>query len=436
MQYTREQVLRMAPDDSAAKAGQQLANNAKWPQKSISDTTLWGDCQGSGKTPYKTIVDLNNVAFKCSCPSRKFPCKHGLGLLLLYLQQPDAFTPESTLPQHVAEWLGKRAVRGATKEQKEQKPVDETARAKRVASRDKKVESGIEELRAWIQDVVRTGIMQVPQQVPRFSQHITARMVDAQAGGLAARLRQINRIGFFQDGWQKQLMRKLSHIYLITEAFGRADQLPDDMAAELQQLVGYTVPKEEVLRQEAVSDTWIVLSITTTEEANIRTEQVWLYGIATRRYALLLHFYAGNQLPQHTLFPGLYIKADLVFYPGIAQTRALIREQQVLQADTVALPGMPNLLQVYEQIAAVLAKNPFTEQVPFLSEKVSLVRKDKTWLLADGNGQGILLHNTEAECWYMLAVTCGKAFTCFGIYESAQFRLHTIWAGSKMYSIK
>jgi SWIM zinc finger len=43
---------------------------------------VWGLCAGSGKRPYQTVVDLTGPAYKCSCPSRKFPCKHALALLL------------------------------------------------------------------------------------------------------------------------------------------------------------------------------------------------------------------------------------------------------------------------------------------------------------------------------------------------------------------
>ena len=82
MSLTQDQILQLAPDEASKKAGQQLANNAKWNAKFCHENALWGDCQGSGSKPYKTIIDLQNLAFKCSCPSRKFPCKHGLGLFL------------------------------------------------------------------------------------------------------------------------------------------------------------------------------------------------------------------------------------------------------------------------------------------------------------------------------------------------------------------
>ncbi|MDQ3283523.1 MAG: SWIM zinc finger family protein, partial [Acidobacteriota bacterium] len=31
---------------------------------------------------------LTDLASKCSCPSRKFPCKHAVGLLVLGVQSP------------------------------------------------------------------------------------------------------------------------------------------------------------------------------------------------------------------------------------------------------------------------------------------------------------------------------------------------------------
>src|SRR6185436_6036947 len=79
MNWTEEQVLSLAPDESAKKSGRELASPSKWVSRSANEKALWGECKGSGANPYKTQIDLSNIAFKCSCPSRKFPCKHGLG---------------------------------------------------------------------------------------------------------------------------------------------------------------------------------------------------------------------------------------------------------------------------------------------------------------------------------------------------------------------
>ena len=436
MQYTRDQVLKMAPDEASAKAGQQLASNAKWITKSVHSKALWGDCQGSGKTPYTTIVDLGDIAFKCSCPSRKFPCKHGLGLMLLYTQQPDVFTRESEMPEHVSEWLGKRQGKEVTREQKEAKPVDEAAQAKRAASREKKVDAGIEELRSWIKDVVRTGIMNVPQNSYQFSQNITARMIDAQAGGLASQLRQINNINFYKEGWQRALIKKLAGIYLLTDAYQHSDTLSQDMRTELRTLIGWTTSKEDVLQGSAVSDTWVVLSVTTTEDGNITTERIWLYGKMNNRFALVLNFYAGNQLPQHLLFPGLHIAADIVYFPGVASIRALIKESRTLPQTSIHIETIHSVVSVFHRITNLLAQNPFTEQVPFLLDEVHMIFQDGSWLMSGADKQGCAIANPEEACWRMLAFTNGKPCSCFGVYENEQFHIHTLWTNHKTYFVK
>ena len=77
---------KLAPDDASIKAALKLARPGPWSETGSTDTLVWGKCQGSGKTPYQVSVDLTGPAVKCSCPSRKFPCKHGLALLLLWVE--------------------------------------------------------------------------------------------------------------------------------------------------------------------------------------------------------------------------------------------------------------------------------------------------------------------------------------------------------------
>src|SRR5215469_5285139 len=108
--YRREQVLAMAPDAAAARAGQGQAVLVKWPVLGHDERAAWGECQGSGAAPYRCQAALADGAARCSCPSRKFPCKHALGLLLLLA---DGAVPEATCPDWVAEWLATRSDRQA-----------------------------------------------------------------------------------------------------------------------------------------------------------------------------------------------------------------------------------------------------------------------------------------------------------------------------------
>src|SRR3954452_8153695 len=135
--WNAEQVLALAPDPSSAKSGKDLSAARKWKTLGVSDALAWGEIQGSGKNPYQTCIDLSEPAFKCTCPSRKFPCKHGLGLFLILAQQPAAF-PGGAPPAWVADWLATRSKKAEDKakkaEEKQQQVEADPELAKRRAA--------------------------------------------------------------------------------------------------------------------------------------------------------------------------------------------------------------------------------------------------------------------------------------------------------------
>src|SRR4051812_40625688 len=108
--WTTEQVLAMAPDAGSARSATGLASPRQWLRLGRSEGAAWGAGQGSARQAYQTEIDPGEPAFRCSCPSRKLPCKHGLGLLLLLLRQPDSFV-EGPTPDRVTEWLASRVER-------------------------------------------------------------------------------------------------------------------------------------------------------------------------------------------------------------------------------------------------------------------------------------------------------------------------------------
>src|SRR5215472_18662690 len=103
LDWTTDQILKLSPDAASAKAAQGLLNLKNWSRLGTDGRAAWGLCQGSGSKPYQAQIDLPEPAFKCSCPSRKFPCKHGLALLLLLAEQPKEFR-EASPPDWVMKW--------------------------------------------------------------------------------------------------------------------------------------------------------------------------------------------------------------------------------------------------------------------------------------------------------------------------------------------
>jgi len=82
--FTEEQIKSLAPNPAAFNAGKKLSKESGWDEYSQSQRAIWGAIRGSGKKPYMVQIDTNAIAFKCSCPSRQFPCKHAVGLMLLH----------------------------------------------------------------------------------------------------------------------------------------------------------------------------------------------------------------------------------------------------------------------------------------------------------------------------------------------------------------
>src|SRR5262245_620937 len=118
MNWTTEQIMALAPDAASAKAGQGLATARKWLAVGADEQAAWGWWQGVGKEPYQAQIDLSEPAFRCSCPSRKFPCKHGLGLFLLLASSAAAFK-EKKPPDWVVEWMASRAKRAEQRDERQ-----------------------------------------------------------------------------------------------------------------------------------------------------------------------------------------------------------------------------------------------------------------------------------------------------------------------------
>ena len=115
--FTEDQATALVTDAGTLKRGRELAAPAKWSSLGRTDTAAWGACAGSGATPYLTGIDLTEPAFKCSCPSRVFPCKHGAALLLLLARQPELLPPAD------AAHLARRVARQAPTKSSRSKPI-------------------------------------------------------------------------------------------------------------------------------------------------------------------------------------------------------------------------------------------------------------------------------------------------------------------------
>ena len=71
--------------------------------------------------------------------------------------------------------------------------------------RHQKVLNGIDELEIWLKDLLRNGLINIPERAYTLFDGIARRMVDAQAPGLANRLKVIQEINFYEESWKYML---------------------------------------------------------------------------------------------------------------------------------------------------------------------------------------------------------------------------------------
>lgn len=424
--WTADRVLSLAPDSASASAGQSLANIKKWSTIGQSSRAIWGLCQGSGKDPYQTRIDLSEPAFKCSCPSRKFPCKHGLALLLLFAKDDSAFKSQDE-PGWVTDWLDSRRDRvekKAAKADAEPKPVDAEAQAKRAAQRDARVQDGIATCRLWLDDLTRRGLAAAQQEKSTFWSQLAARMVDAQAPGLARHIAQLPDLISSGEGWELRALDALGRLHLLLKAGEQLATLPPDLALDVRTALGWNQSKEDALSGEAVQDRWLAVGSFIEDEDRSRVRRTWLVGRNTHRRALLLDFAAGAAPLPVSAAAGTEFDAELAFYPG----RLALRAQPKSRGD--ALPLAPDLgpaadasiNDALRRYAQALAANPWLARWPLLLRTTRLTRIGDRWFLIDADNAALPIHPTFIHgtgLWRLLAISGGRPLTILAEWDGS-----------------
>lgn len=175
-QITEQQILAMAPNAAAAANGRKISQKGGFVrlQRSADDTFYMGECTGSGKSNYVTSADFADGApvCRCSCPSRQFPCKHGLALLYEIMGQKKFETcevPEDILKkrekkqareakaQAAAEGLTGDGAEDSAVQEKKKKAAAKSANAARAKKLRKQLE-GLALLEKLVQDLMRAGL--------------------------------------------------------------------------------------------------------------------------------------------------------------------------------------------------------------------------------------------------------------------------------------
>lgn len=385
----------------------------RWLELGRTNDAVWGRIKGTANEPYQVAIDLQTSSATCTCPSRRRPCKHAVGLTMLNAAAPPAEAPPP-------EWL-------AASLQQRQKPaerraiVDPERAAARARRREQRITEGVDDLQRWLEDLLRAGLAEAASRPWRSFEQMSARLVDAQAPGLARYVRELGSLPYGVRDWPERMVIELGQVWLLLTAWRRLQELEPGLRADVRSLVGLNEARDDVLDRPPEHDAWDVLGRRVIEGERMLVQRTWLWGRNSQRWALLLDFDPGGQPVEHGLAPGQSFEADLCFYAGAAPLRALVRGAP-RQVDAVAtLPGC-SVASAMRAYAESLGRNPWQERTPLALASVVPMRRDGAWSVTDEQHHMVELSGPAG--WQLLAVSGGQPIDVFGEFNG--FSLHPL----------
>jgi len=422
MALNHEKVEALAPDQSSLDAARKLLKPSSWPAVASNGAGLiWGECQGSGSTPYRVVVSEIDLGYKCTCPSRKFPCKHSLALMWLRADGKLAFATDP-VPSWVSEWLSRRrgpsgipsptedtgskaSIQAAVAAVSETKP-DPKAEARAAAARERNrqereasILAGLDDLDLWISDQLDRGLAGFAGHSAEACRLIAKRLVDAKASGLATRLESLPaRIFSLPEASRPNaVIRELGQIHLLAEAYRRQSEsdeiLPSGLKASVRQTIGWSLTREALLSDpEAlrVSSTWrVIATLSEVQPDRLRRIETWLWregGGEGPHAGLLIDFLPVATGAASSGFSiGDRVKAELVFYPGAVPLRAQIAQSfsgAAFSAEALELPKH-NLQEAYRKYEEAMLHEPWLDTWVLSARNARLRRHGEQLFLCD-----------------------------------------------------
>jgi SWIM zinc finger len=450
MSLTRAQIEALAPDQAALSAAAKLLKPGLWSTlgRDAAEGLIWGECQGSGANPYRVMGDLGDLGSKCTCPSRKFPCKHALALLWMRAESADKFSV-GDVPEWVSEWLGRRrkssggpdartetklnggaslsaALISETSAPPDAKADERKAAAteKRAAKTDQTVTIATLELDAWIADQLRTGIAGFLADLNARCRRIAARLVDGKAAGLASRVDELpaRLLALPVDMRNDFALIELSRLVVISKAW-RAD--PPN--ADLRREVITAETRDSVLN---APDTLRVDADWEVSGEQIRTRRDGLVSVATwlrrlngadalPRFGLLIDFFPASAGKRTAAFAsGDRFRAELAFYPSAAPLRALIAERQGEATGTAT--GLAETGNVLAPWHARLRLLPWEQMAPLVLPpgRLGVDASGRVWWQAGDGQTRLMLENAPPDFALSVALT-----QTFALWDGARLSL-------------
>lgn len=436
-QFTEEQVQDLAPDAASVKAAQKVYGKVNW-EVFKSDRAAWSSIKGSGSKPYLVRIDLEDTAFKCSCPSRKFPCKHGLSLAFYLARNSMDSIDVATEPIWVEEWIDKRRNKATKAAAKPKKIVSPEKIKEKSTNKWKDAVVNIQHLELWLQDFVSNGLIDLSAKSNVYFDNLIRRMVDFKMPGINTFLRAIKNINFAEKGWEQKVLRQIHLLHLLVTSVKNHEQLAPDYKKELELLLGWNVKKDDLLlnpQTEIVDDVWMTLNVIRKEEDGLTSRKTYLYGVTTNRFVYILDFSFRGAGFSETYVKGQQLQAKLALYPGVHKNRAILKVKGIDTDINFDLHPVP-FKDANARYLESRIKFPFTFESLAMVASAKIVLQENNIYLVNKKDEILHCFDLPKETFLtVLAISKGHWFDAFVVMNQQGVELLAIHFDDKIYSL-
>ncbi|KAJ51908.1 putative nucleic acid-binding Zn finger protein [Clostridium tetanomorphum] len=417
---SKEYIDSLATNASAMKNGNKLSKDGSFVKlnKSEDESIIFGECKGSGKNNYLCSADFineSNPVFRCSCPSKQFPCKHTLGLLYAFVDGKK-FTVEN-IPEDIIEKRAKIEKKEQNKIEKKKAPAK-----KNKSAIKKKINAqleGIELLDKIVKGILKQGFASIHKEnikelnsqlkelgnyyipgVQAELKRLIEKIFDSEVDNENALMQAIYLKSLVKEG-KKHLLNRLEdeemnlsvssdmeellgHAWKLTE-LEELDQFKKDVNLVQLSFSSYV----DTAREEYI-DEGIFLDLNTGEIRNTYNYR------PLRRKSDAEGEYAPNCLLE---IPTLYI------YPGQLNLRVrweemIIKEMQQEHYEKAFSFGEKSYAHVIKKIKNYI-KNPLVSKMPSILLRYSTLGKvENNWVIEDEEGNRLVLNEDEYDLGY------------------------------------
>lgn len=433
MDITRSLVSSLAPDSASVSAGDGLVNKNKFLKLNIDkeDTVIFGECAGSGKNPYYVSVDFINPVSpvsRCSCPSRKFPCKHAIGLMIAYADGR-SFS-EADVPEDILSKRDKLEKRSQKKEEQVKEALEKPAKAEKKAAPKKNSAAQLKKLQTQIDgldiaggvitSLVRDGIgsvtdgtvAEITKQAKQMGDYYLTG-VQKQLLDLAAILKTKDKEAMYTQAYEKSVfihaLLKRGKEYLTAKL---EDPFLLDTKTEIESLLGNVWKSVDLLdaglAERDVRLMQLAFTVDDNEVIKEMDEKAVQVNLDTGEVVVTRNIIpkkASKYINSTDSVPGVVNIPVMYRYPGSYNCRVRWDEYTLTHADEHDYQKLISLATLDFATAVRTVKehlkNPLSNKNPFVFVKFKSVgTANGRLVIEDDKGGRIALVDAREEGWF------------------------------------